>query len=69
VWSSSPVSSAPRISPGPRSLPACGSIAHTRAASPAPSASTIADRPRKLPISTIVASSRASLAACHSRRS
>ena len=38
---------------GPRSLPACGSIATTSTSGAAALASTIVERPRKLPISTI----------------
>ena len=43
AWSAAPRSPSPAISPGPRSLPACGSIATTLPSGPAANASTIND--------------------------
>ena len=54
--SASPREASAAISCGPRSLPACGSIATTE---PAASASTTVERPRKDPISTTAPAGRA----------
>ena len=52
---------------GPRSLPACGSMATTSTPVGAAAASTIVERPRKLPISTIRPPRRQRAAAANSR--
>ena len=67
-WSASPVAASVSISCGPRSVPACGSIAITSTPSGAAVASTIVERPRKLPISTMRPGGASAAAASWSRR-
>ncbi len=68
AWSSAASASNPTSSCGPRSLPACGSMATISTPSGAAVARTIVDLPRKLPISTIRPPGGHRAAAANSRR-